>query len=213
MLLPNRRRGWRWSYGTREGWLPMNATLLASLLCIHAVALVMPRPALTQDSLVLAPDRAGRIRVGMSVSEVQKLLGRDRVQLIDWNREGHFDPALAITLPGADLSPAIIAPVREWPCVEYSIQGLQILDPRFRTAKGVGVGSTLGELRQHYVLRLSEEEGAHAWVEAIRTNFGLENGSGRDDVRVTRVWLPGPSPAVIRRERCPSRGPLPTRER
>lgn len=185
----------------------MNANLrVASLLCIHGLTLALPRLGLAQDSLLLAPDRAGPIRVGMSVSEIQKLLGQDRVLLIDWKREGHFDPALAITLPGADVSPAIIAPVREWPCPGYSVQGLQILDPRFRTAQGVGVGSTLGQLRRQYSLRLSEEEGPHAWVESIRTNFGLEDGSGRDDVRVRSVWLPGPGPDVIRRERCPTRG-------
>ena len=186
----------------------MNASQRSwALLCVCAA--LMPRLSVAQsrDSLGLAPDAAGRIRVGMKVSDVQKLLGRDGIQLIDWNREGHFDPALSIALPGAPVSPAIIAPVREWPCpAEYSIQGLLILDPRFRTPQGLGVGSILGKLREHYALRLSEEEGAHAWVESIRTNFRLENGSGRDDVRVTGVWLPGPGPAVIRRERCPASG-------
>ena len=174
---------------------------------LSVCAALSARPSLAQvpDSLQLTSDAAGRIRVGMSVAEVQRILGRDRIQLFDRNREGHFDPALAMAIPGAAVSPAIVAPVREWPCpAEYSIQGLLILDPRFRTPQGVGVGSTLGKLREHYAIRLSQEEGPHAWVEAIRTNFQLENGSGRDDVRVTGIWLPGPSPDVIRRDRCPT---------
>jgi hypothetical protein len=179
---------------------------VVSILWINVALFATVPRALAQDSHLLTSDRAGSIRVGMSVSEVQKLLGRDHVQLIDWNREGHFDPALAIALPGASVSPAIIAPVREWPCpAEYTVQGLFILDPRFQTAQGVGVGSTLGKLREYYSLRLSQEEGAHAWVESIRTHFRLENASGRDDVRVTGVWLPGPGPDVVRRERCPRR--------
>jgi hypothetical protein len=152
---------------------------------------------------IIRPDAAGDIRIGMSVDEVRGLVGAERVTLFDLAREGQVDPAVRISVPGATVTTAIVAPVREHPCpAGYQLQGLRILDPRYRTPEGIGVGSTLGEARRHYDVRLSQEEGPHAWVESIRANFALPDGSGADSLRILSVWLPGNVDAPGAR-RCP----------
>ena len=179
--------------------------------CVVAAGLIVNWPLLagaqTDDGFLLSPGKAGRIEVGQALDELYRLVGRDRVRLIDLYREGMFDPAVEIRLPGSSTEPAIVAPIREWPCPTHSIQGLNVRDARFRTKEGLGVGSTLAELQKHYRVVLSDEEGPHAWVEAIQMNFGLENGSRLPSVRVRSVWLPG-NPVAIRRARCPERGPF-----
>jgi hypothetical protein len=160
------------------------------------------------DSLLLAPGRAGRIQTGMTVDTVYRRVGKTAVGLIDLFREGHFDPAIAVRLPGATANPALVASITQWPCFIFMIDGIEVRDARFRTKEGIGVGSTLGVLRRRYDVRLSDEEGPHAWVEAQRMNFRLANGSRADSVRVTAVWLPGEDPGVVRQKQCPERGPI-----
>src|SRR5262245_26500285 len=167
------------------------------------------------DSLRLGPGRAGRFVVGMTVDEVYRLVGRENVRLIDRARgngetsESGFSPAIEITLPGGP-SPSLVAPIDTWPCPIFSLTGIEVFDPRFRTNAGIGVGSRLGELRRKHATRLSEEEGPHAWVEELYLNFRLENRSRAESVRVTSVWIPARDPAAIRAARCPQLGPIRT---
>ena len=101
--------------------------------------------------------------------------------------------------------PAIIMPVREWPCIAWSVQGLDVRDPRFRTEEGIGVGSTLAEVSKAYAVTVSNEEGPHAWAESMRMSFRLDDASLTPSAKVTSVWLPG-DPVAIRKARCPDRG-------
>ena len=155
----------------------------------------------------LAPGKAGRLEVGLPVDEVYRIVGRERARLIDLYREGMFDPALEIRLEGAAVQPAITVPVREWPCIAWSVQGLIVRDPRFRTAEGIGVGSTLAEVAKAYKVTVSNTEGPHAWAEAVRMAFRLDDASLAPTARVNSVWLPG-DPAAVRKARCPERGAL-----
>ena len=159
------------------------------------------------DSFLLSPGRAGQIEVGMPVDDLYRIVGRDQVRLVDLFSEGMFTPAIEIRLAGASAAPAMIAPIREWPCGVYALSAVDVWDQRFRTAEGIGAGSTLGDLRQRYETRLSDEEGPHAWVESIQMNFRLENSSRRNSVRVRSVWIPG-NPVAVRKARCPERGLL-----
>jgi hypothetical protein len=173
------------------------------------VALAGPvRPAgQASPALLLAPGRAGQLELGMSVDDVYSLVGRERTRLIDLFREGMFQPALEVRLQGATVQPAIIMPVREWPCIAWSVQGLDVRDQRFRTAEGIGVGSTLAEVSNAYSVAVSLEEGPHAWAESIQMTFRLDDVSLAPTARVTSVWLPG-NRAAIRQARCPERGVL-----
>jgi hypothetical protein len=160
-----------------------------------------------KPDVLLSAGKAGPVEVGMRVDDLYKAVGRHRVRLVDLFREGTFDPALEIRLSGDTTPPSIVAPFSEWPCFVPAVRGIFVHDARFRTAEGIGVGSTLGQLRRRYEVKLSDEEGPHAWVESLRMNFRLENGSRSDAVRIQSIWIPG-DPAAIRKSRCPERGPL-----
>ncbi len=142
--------------------------------------------------------------LGATVDEVYRLVGREHVHLVDVFAEGHFAPAIEIRLPGARVAPSIVARIREVPCFEFGIDAITVLDPRFRTPEGLGVGSTLGELRRRYDVRFNREEGHSVIVPSLKMTFAVGGVSFEDSVRVTSVWL-WPDPAQVRRRRCPNR--------
>ena len=184
----------------------INARVLSITVVVLLTAQLRPTGQASPD-FQLAPGRAGRLEVGMPVDDIYRLVGRERTRLIDMYREGMFDPALEVRLEGAAIQPAIIMPVREWPCIAWSAQGLDVRDPRFRTAEGIGVGSTLAEVSKAYAVTVSNEEGPHAWAESIQMAFGLDDASLAPTAKVKSVWLPG-DPVAIRKARCPERGAL-----
>jgi hypothetical protein len=188
--------------------LSTGGALIAAALVAVWTFTAAPAAQTAPPDVLLSMGKAGPIEVGMPVDDLYRAVGRSRVRLVDLFREGMFDPALEIRLAGASGPPSIVAPFREWPCLVASVQGIFVHDPKFRTSEGLGVGSTLGQLRHRYEVRLSSEEGPHAWVERLRMNFRLESGSGSDAVRIRSIWIPG-DPAAIRKARCPERGPLP----
>lgn len=183
----------------------MTHSLKARVLSITVLVLLaaQQRPSgQTSAEFQLAPGRVGRLEVGMPVDEVYRHVGRERTWLIDLYREGRFEPALEVRMQGAVIQPAIIMPVREWPCIAWSAQGLDVRDPRSRTAEGIGVGSTLAEVSKAYAVTVSNDEGPHAWAESMQMAFGLDDASLAPTARVKSVWLPGnrtPSPTCRRR--------------
>jgi len=158
---------------TRQAQSLLTATL--TLICLSG----FPCAVLAQgEDLLLRGNRAGSIELGATVDEIYSIVGRDQVRLVDEFLEGMFSPALAIDLPGATVFPAIVVRIREFPCAQFSVWGISVRDPRFRTPEGLGVGSTIAELR--------------------------EAGQFVDDTRTTAVWI-WPDPVRIREERCPGR--------
>jgi hypothetical protein len=155
----------------------------------------------------LAAGRAGGVEIGLPVDDLYRLVGRENTRLVDLFNEGMFQPALEIRLPGSPVTPAIIVPVREWPCIEWSVQGIEVRDPRFRTAAGIGVGSTLADIRRHYKVAVSEEEGAHAVAKEEGMTFNFADGSFAPTAKVISVWIYG-DPVAVRKARCPERGRL-----
>src|SRR5688500_14606700 len=140
----------------------------------------------------------------MSVDEIREAFGRERVRLVDMNREGHFSPAIEIDLPRSGVRAPIVADINAGPCGGFSLSAISVTDPRFRTADGLGVGSTLAELQRVRSVRVSREEGWSAIVRNARIAFGLEAIPGTSGARVTliRTWLDA---KTVRARRCPDR--------
>jgi hypothetical protein len=155
---------------------------------------------------LISAGRVGPIEIGMSVDEVFQRVGREHVRLIDLFKEGMFSPAVQVEMPGGSVAPAIVADIREWPCPGFAVWGIDVRDPKFRTAEGLGVGSTLGELRRLHAVELSHAEGEFAIVAALKMSFALNSRGGADSVRVTDVWV-WPDPVAVHQRRCPDRAP------
>ena len=184
-----------------------NRQTYVALICCRVVTVLFVASGVAAqppDDFLLAPGRAGRIEIGLPVNDLYQLIGRSNARLVDLYREGMFDPALEIRLPGSSMRVSAIAPIREWPCLAFSVQGIEVRDPRFHTREGVGVGSRLGDVQKYYRVILSREEGPHALAPDIRMTFDLESDARMPTVRVTSVWLYG-DPDAIRAARCPDR--------
>lgn len=159
--------------------------------------------------LRLSVGAAGPIRVGQSVDDLFVKVGRENTRLIDLFTEGLFQPALEIRLAGAPNQPALTVPIREWPCHEFSVWAITVRDPRFRTADGLGVGSSLAEIRKAYRPEIDLSEGQRvAHIPDLGLTFVLDDSpAASDSWRVIYVWVV-PQPVLVRQARCPELGPL-----
>jgi hypothetical protein len=94
----------------------------------------------------LAKNTAGSMALGMAVDKLYSIYGKANIKQVDLESEGQPTPALEIYLRGDKKDkPSLVA------AIEGVIIGSAIIyNPRFRTDKGIGVGSLLGDLRKHY---------------------------------------------------------------
>ena len=181
-------------------------TLSAVVVFLTALTAVIGMPGLRAqgppNEFLVSEGKAGAIEVGMSVDEVLGAFGKERVRLVDLNKEGYFTPAIEIDIPGSGVRAPIVADITAGPCGGFSLRGITVRDPRFRTADGLGVGSTLAELQRRRSVRVSREEGWSAIVPDAKISFGLEAAAGTDGARVTLIWL-WLDAKTVREQRCP----------
>src|SRR5437867_4952585 len=149
------------------------AALLAVLLCQSALCSADAQDAKdlsSPGSFMLARGRAGPFRLDMPVEQVYDLVGRDRIRLAASFRGAEFLPALEIQLAGFTAGPALTAAIREWPC-GFALWTIWVHDPRFRAANGLGVGSTLGDVKRFYrdakVTGIDTDDGAHVVISEL----------------------------------------------
>ena len=115
----------------------------------------------------------GPVTLGASADSVHRALpGNSR--LVDLTLEGQLAPALELTLPGTRTAGGVIAEL-----VPHGdslvVWRIHIRNPSIRTERGIGVGSTVDELRAaHHVDRIARGEGFFLMVEELDASFELD---------------------------------------
>lgn len=166
---------------------------------------VPPRP---EGSFVIEQRKAGVFEAGMDVDEVIAIVGEKNAKLVAAFPEGMFQAELQIFLPGFTRGPALVAPIREFPCYTPSLWGIRINDPRFRTATGLGVGSSLADVKKvHPSAKIGDfgsDGDPSVNVPSLGLTFAFRNAvESVDTARVTGVWVV-PQPVEVAARRCPS---------
>jgi TonB family protein len=113
-------------------------------------ASLLPDADVRRQPFLIAPGRVGLLQVGMTVDKLLQLIPSAQTSLIDMRFEGHFTPAIAVRLDALSPQPSLIAAYRQLLAgrvEEWRVAAIEIMDPRFRTAEGLGVGSTIAEIR------------------------------------------------------------------
>jgi len=105
----------------------------------------------------LSPGKGGPIRNGMTIDELYSAVGRGNTKLREKYPEGMPSTFVEIYLmQSAGSEPSLEAELQD-----DSVYRFTVFDSRFMTDKGIGVGSTLGEIRQAYKVDwISFEEGS-----------------------------------------------------
>jgi hypothetical protein len=153
---------------------PLTLMILRSAAVISLV--VQGTQALPQNSFVLDRGRAGQFELGMTVDEVYKVAGRENVRAATSHRGAESRPALEIRIPGSRAAAALTLSLDRI-CLPLAAWGIEVHDPRFRTSNGLGVGSTLRELRRVYrsvnVVGIDTDDGAHVAISNLGVWFEL----------------------------------------
>jgi hypothetical protein len=148
------------------------------------------------EQFLLARGRAGYLELGQSGDDVYGRFGRENVRLVDTFAEGTFTPALEVRLDDRAARPALVARLEGEPCGRITVWGISVYDGRFRTSDGLGVGSTLGDIRKRFKPEVSEAEfGPAAYVEGLGLTLGSMPQASRTTLqRCCRYgWCPNRS--------------------
>lgn len=149
--------------------------LLKISLCL--IALTMPTKALAQQSdpnqYILSKGKAGVIEIGQTIDDLYEHFDRSATRLVDLQLEGSFSPAIEVYFDSSNQKkPSFIAEIRWWREVGWAVGRITIKDDTFKTEKGIGIGSTFGEILQFYKVT-SVSAGESPYLFAIVRELGM----------------------------------------
>jgi hypothetical protein len=92
----------------------------------------------------VGPGQVGAIKTGMPTADLKQVIPASQLRETSIHQEGQAYKAYEVNLHGGGvLVEEICAPAcRVW--------RIQVRNPAYRTAEGLGVGSSLGEVKEHY---------------------------------------------------------------
>ncbi len=173
----------------------MKLSALLGLLSTTAALVAFPDSLIAQtDSLRIREDRVENVVMGMSIDSLYLAVGRERTRLIDRFREGLFDPALEIRMSSPASAPTMIVEVLFSAC-GARVGRIEVYDPRYRTASGLHVGSTLAEVQREHPVTISHEEGLRAYSATLPFTFELARA--QPDAQVLAIALYRRAPSVV----------------
>jgi hypothetical protein len=134
------------------------------------------RQSFAQDEFLLAKHQAGAVVIGMTIDNLHALHKPTSTKLVAHYLEGEFTPMLEVYLEGDTNQsiPSLLIEIDK--NSDWIVGRIKVNDSRFRTDKGIGVGSTLGAIRKAYAVKwIGFGEGPLcANVEDINMTFELD---------------------------------------
>jgi hypothetical protein len=145
--------------------------------------------ALTPGLPLIERHRVGLVQLGMTEQALLKAVPADRRELVDLRLEGMPAPAWLVRFASTTRPDAIVAELMP-DTGARTVWRIQVRDPAFRTAKRIGIGSTVGELRAAYRLdqMASGEGNVVIVVKELSASFSLDqSGAGGQNLWRTRT--------------------------
>jgi hypothetical protein len=160
------------------------------------IVFILLRPGFVQgQENTISMGKAGPLQIGMSIDDLYQRVGRENTKLLDAFSEGNFSPVIEIYRAGkGEEKPSLIVEVVGLCSASaaklgvtygsgFVVGGITVQDPQFKTNLGIGVGSSLGEIRRWYKVDwITFGEGPLvARVDQIGVSFALDYSTPSDE--------------------------------